>query len=62
MKFKVTLVSAEPFTLTGKLRESIEIEADNIEQAKLLGHMQIARQNHKTYPIDRVSVEAVEIQ
>lgn len=62
MKFKVTLISAEPFTLTGKLRECIEIEADNIDQAKRLGHMQIARQNRKTYPIYGVSVEAVEIQ
>lgn len=61
MKFKVTLRSLVPFTRLGELSKSIEVEAENIEEAKRRGHTLIAMENGKTYPIFGVSVEAEEI-
>ncbi|VEI29949.1 Uncharacterised protein [Haemophilus parainfluenzae] len=61
MKFKVTLRSSVPFTRLGELSKSIEVEAENIEEAKRRGHTLIAMENGKTYPIFGVSVEVEEI-
>lgn len=61
MKFKVTLRSSVPFTRLGELSKSIEVEAENIEEAKRRGHTLIAMENGKTYPIFGVSVEVKEI-
>jgi hypothetical protein len=60
-KYKVTLRSSVPFTRLGELSKSIEVEADNIEEAKHRGHNSIAQQNGKTPPIFGVSVTAEEI-
>lgn len=58
MKFKITLRSSIP---TSKLIETIEVDADDIEEAKRRGHTLIAMQKGKTYPMPGVSVEAEEI-
>lgn len=60
-KYKVTLRSSVPFTRFGELSKSIEVEADDIEEAKRRGHTLIALENSKTPPIFGVSVTAEEI-
>ena len=60
-KYKGTLRSSVPFTRLGELSKSIEVEAENIEEAKRRGHTLIAMDNGKTYPIFGVSVTAEEI-
>ncbi|MFC0931354.1 hypothetical protein ACFGZW_10820 [Pasteurella multocida] len=62
MKFKITLRSSVPFTRLGELSKSIEVEADDIEEAKRRGHTLIAMQNGKTYPIFGVTVTAEKLQ
>ena len=61
MNYKFTLRSSVPFTRFGELSKSIEVEADDIEEAKRRGHTLIATENGKTYPIFGVSVTAEEI-
>ncbi|HHR6240923.1 TPA: hypothetical protein ACS71E_003565 [Providencia alcalifaciens] len=62
MKFKITLRSSVPFTRLGELSKSIEVEADDVEEAKRRGHTLIAMQNGKTYPIFGVTVTAEKLQ
>ena len=62
MKFKITLRSSVPFTRLGELSKSIEVEADDVEDAKRRGHTLIAMQNGKTYPIFGVTVTAEKLQ
>ena len=61
MKFNITLRSQVPFTALGEMVKSVEVEADDIEEAKRRGHTLIALQNGKAYPIFGVSVTAEKI-
>lgn len=56
MKYKVTLISQTPI-FNGKTRESIEVEAENENEAKRRGHTLIAMKIGKTYPIFGVTVQ-----
>jgi hypothetical protein len=60
VKYAVTLQSAVPFTRFGnRVSSRVFVEAKNEEEAKLIGHMRIAQEEGKTYPIMGV-VEMVE--
>lgn len=60
-KYKVTLRPSVPFTRLRELSKSIEVEANNIEEAKRRGHTLIALENGKNPPIFGVSITAEEI-
>ncbi len=59
--FRVTLRSLVPITRSGQSSVSIEVIAENIEEAKQRGHLEIARRNGKHFPIFGVTVTAEEL-